>query len=403
MSAQDNVVPNHPRFSRKEIEEALWLWPNPEDAPEVPALDVLRRFASDPAQVDPDLRSQILESINCHRILARWQEESPGGLMENGDEPLPGYNLPDRVPHSSSGPSLPPKGNRCFGELWNTRTDVEIFDSEGFQKRRTAQPPLVLLASAPQSMPWADEIVRAVVASPVELWPEEMLADDEMVLTVEGMGRFVAHFWLNYPLSVSQLSVCRGALTPEDLENFEAGLQAFEEGLPISPDLGGGLPLDARQDSDVLRERERLHAFAAYLAYTADAFRAWWEADPSQPAGIGIFPSHPAEASTELALAAQTKAWSPSLARWFRVEDTDLLLQIGMETDMKHCDVLVAKPDGSWSGQLDGAVIVTPRGTSNPFVRGQSRLPAEWLAHGFRLRTKDGGILRLLQCTNEDK
>lgn len=268
----------------KKLSEAIRLWPHPDEAPEVPPESVLRSFLADPGSVDADLAEQIRSSPNCARILESLRRQ-----------PEPAFRSEhtvffDQLRRITSGAGTkrsetnaiapceaPRRKGKRFGTVWTTRGAVELWTGERMARRFTYRPLTVVIVQEASEMPWDDTLYRAIPLTPALVWPDDWLASDELRLSLPGVDRFAAHLWLEYPVSGCQLDRCLGQLPTCECDNLKVGLAALGEGLPLTPDEGGGGLLDPERDTEILLERERLHACAAWLAATADARREWWE------------------------------------------------------------------------------------------------------------------------------
>ncbi len=402
----------------QKLSEAIRLWPRPDEAPEVPPEAVLHRFLNDPASIEPDLAAQIRSSPNCARALEtlRRQPEVKAGKqtfrffeqLRTISAAAKTDDRPGSVPWAASGQrdsavaepgglyTAPTKATRQVGSVWTTRKNVEIWTGAKMAHRFTYRPLTVALVQEAREMPWDDTLYRAIPLTPTLVWPNDWLASDELQLNLPGVDRFAAHLWLEYPVSGCQLDRCLGQLPESERENLEFGLTAYREGLPLPPDEGGGRTLEPEQDTEILLERERLHACAAWLAATADARREWWE---SRPEGSVTMPKRtcftfPREYVREQALAAATPIAAYAESE-FVLSNTGMTLLITLDTDKTNvsCSIYDSKDNPSTS--LDGAVITTPDGVSPSFKEGQTRLPLAWISQGFRFRLPNGDYISL--------
>ena len=239
MSEQDSKTDRPARLSPA-YARSLELWPDPFDAPEVPSPGILHAWKQGGIR-DADLSAQIAGSVDCGRALLVAE------LLEPESPEVAGV-LPALRPE---GPAQHPKP----GELWTTRRAVEAFvDDVPHCRRWTFSPVSVLLLNGPHAGD-DDRLWRAVAVS--SLWPEdERNASD---IPVEAAGAtFIAHRWLEYPVSESQLHACIGTVSGETLASLEKAEPVIpEESVEIA----------------------RLLAKCAFLPATADARRLqreWW-------------------------------------------------------------------------------------------------------------------------------
>lgn len=396
--------------------EAIRLWSEPDEAPEVPPETVLRRFLAAPETLTPDLVEQIRRSINCARALERLRRATvaepaafDAAFLARLRQAMPaaGSRAASGSPADAAG-APPVDGPRpAAAQIWTTGSRVEHWSGERFGWRWTFRPPTVVLVDDGREMPWDDTVFRAVPLTPEPLWPSHMVAEDEVTLAVPGAGTFVAHLWLNYPVSACQLAACLGTLPEREREVLDVGLAAVAEGLPLMPADRAGAPLDPRFDSDTLLERERLHACAAWLPATADSRREWWETRIGKYAEQPIpFPERavirwtrkrasPQPEESVTALAALDACIVPNATAVYAVATCAVTVQVTLETDGAHCAFLVLDATGTPSPALDGAVVCTPCGVSEPFQRGHARLAVRHVADGFRIRRPDGTFAEL--------
>jgi len=273
---------------RQLLSDSHRLWPNPWGAPEVPPASILQRYATGLLASHDPLSRQIQESPNCARALR---------LLEIGkeDDPLTGLV---RSPWSGEHPGLPfdslPARRRGFtaalrmdlqgrpedapdiiGQVWTTSGAVELADSEIISERQTWMPHPVLVIDEVRHTD-NDYFCRAVACSPVSLWPEDWLGPDEILVALRDGSPWIAHLWLEYPVSTSQLQGLVGSLNEESAENLQVAVGARKQGLPLTSEENAGPPLQS-EDDEILLERERLHKIAAWLCGTADARRVAWE------------------------------------------------------------------------------------------------------------------------------
>ena len=253
MSEQDSKTDRPARLSPA-YARSLELWPDPFDASEVPPPGILHAWKQGGIR-DADLSAQIGGSVDCGRAL------------------LVAELLEPESPEDDAGvlPALRPEGpaqNPKPGELWTTRRAVEAFvDGVPHCRRWTFSPVSVLLLNGPHAAA-NDRVWRAIAVS--SLWPEdERNASD---IPVEAAGAtFIAHRWLEYPVSESQLHACIGIVSGETLASLE-------KAEPVMP------------EESV--EIARLLARCAFLPATADARRLLldWQAEQAELLGLAYEP-----------------------------------------------------------------------------------------------------------------
>lgn len=255
MSKPTPASQSSPRFSREYV-ASLEYWPDPWEAPEVPPPALLSAW-EEGTVTDADLDAQVGESINCMRALQLLAL----GFMEEGVGDL-GLHLPVL---RAEGPATTPQA----GQLWTTRSAVEAFaDGVPYRRRWTFDPVSVLLLSGP-AVTENDRIWRVAVITPEGNWPEEWRGsrDRSVVAHLGGeAAAYVAHLWLEYPVSESQLHATFGEVAPGTLQ-----------AVWTAPEGEAG---SAEEDEEGRMARERLLARASFLPMTADARRAtreWWQ------------------------------------------------------------------------------------------------------------------------------
>lgn len=263
----------HPDDSHNELNRfmrSLELWPDPFDSPEVPDENILQAF-KDGNVSDIDLREQIKESIDCQRAMALLERKSGSGKSADVmalRSALIELSRKHPVPSASRFQQEPPSGKTeadllpQIGALFATSPKIEQWNGREWVHRYTFRPLDVLILDEGHSVPWGDTIFRCVACSPADLWPTELRADDESLADFGQLGGFVIHWWLNYPVSRSQLTRKISQLSRKNSTEPILPQQFPSAGPEPDPD-----------DKALWLERDQLHACAAYLGANAHARR----------------------------------------------------------------------------------------------------------------------------------
>ncbi len=164
-----------------------------------------------------------------------------------------------------------------FGQLWATKSEVEVLDGRRWTTQRIEMACDAMILEGPIETPFDDTIFRAAACTPALAWPVSWQTDRDVRVTVPGLGDYVVHLWLEYPVSQDQLAACLGNVTDADAENLEIGRVAVAEGLPLTSQERAGLPLHDKRDGDLLLELENLQERADSLDATATTRRLWVE------------------------------------------------------------------------------------------------------------------------------
>jgi hypothetical protein len=261
------------------------LWPEPELSPDVPPRRSLKMFLTSPDSLEPDLADQIRESPQCQRALDDLQaEQELLNSMPALDKTKPDYFLQRlaAVKNVFSQKDFTPtktvtvlceKPAASFGQLWTTRSEVNIWTGKRVARRWTFAPPLALLIGGPLENPRPVDLTafQAVFCSLAADWPAHRLADDEILITLPGYGEFVAHLWLNHQIADIQLEACLGKVTDRDAEILKVAIGALTKGLRLSNRQRAGLPLNPVLDAETIQRRQELQLKAACLSATLDA------------------------------------------------------------------------------------------------------------------------------------
>lgn len=252
-----------------ELMESINLWPDPSEAPEVPPYDLLKKYLNDPSSIEDDLADQIDNSPNCRRALERIRQESNDPIS---GEAISFFNELRSI-MSESGVK---KTKKCFapinnnptfrfGSAWTTRSEVKMRVGNDIVKRWTFMPMDVILLDNGVEI-GSDKIYRAVAISKFELWKDNV-AEDEVIIKIPKMGLYVAHLWLNYPVSEEQLFHNLGELSSVEKKAFKNACKQYGNDEDV---IGAGqkYPL---LDYELRQERKRLHQKASWLSACADA------------------------------------------------------------------------------------------------------------------------------------
>ncbi len=376
--------------------EALKVWPDPTLAPEVPPEFVLQQYLKNPKALSPELTKQISEDINCLRELARLRASASDKTLPEADFV---QKLKDSLPETSGKiktnqiepllmEDFPCPGS---GQIWTTTSRVESLDRGKSVWRWTFHPQLVLLLSAPKDHPWGDTTHRVVPVTPIEVWPEEMLGDDEMIIALPKFGKYAVHLWLAGDTSAWQLENYLGELPESELEAVVQELEALcSGGEPVDRSMLG-IPLDPELDHEVMIERQRQQWRCSWLWATAECRKQ-----------MGLIPERispttlPFSLNEERSLAAANNDMTPLMEATYTVEGMDVKMKTVTSCDGKHWCFQIFDRHGNISRILDGAVLSTSGGASSPFRKGQTMMAVAKLRKGFRLRTIDDNMLTIL-------
>ena len=298
------------------LANAIRLWPEPDEAPEVPPRQVLERYLKDPDATDADLSAQIRESINCRRMLERLKlEQGPHPILSKTKtlKPLEQaffLRLANKFPVSTS--SAPAKARPAgmavdqsrasVGQIWTTRSEVCRWTNGQMRRRWTFLPQDIVIVAPPQELAW-DTVFHAVAATPAELWPGDWLVDGDIRAVLADGAAHILHLWLNKTVSIYQFGQCLGVLNQDSAESLRAGTRAAAGKSAVKQRQDAC----ARSNADALFERERLRARAEWLSATADARREWYESICELPGNTRRFLGAPEITEPLLSLAAGTR------------------------------------------------------------------------------------------------
>ncbi len=267
----------------READRLRALWGDPFAAPDMPPRTLLRQWLqTPPAEREPWLTAQISShplGPDAYSLLVLEPllppapplpplSEKTRALMDQA------WAERDRTPRKAAPtpPAAPARGVLCR----STET-LEYFDPDRplMQERRTWQPPDIILTAGP----WAEEggpLWRAVVATPAALWPDGLREPDDLPVTTTSGDEWIAHLWLEYPVSEAQIAAALAALDGDSLVALEQAGTALPDGLPLEDP-----EAEATRDPIIQQERDRLMARASFLSATADArrARAEWEVE----------------------------------------------------------------------------------------------------------------------------
>lgn len=286
------MKPLNPHLSATEWETALRaserLWPEPALAPEVPPEAELEKYISvGPLAFRPVwLRQQIEESAACQRALEdlRLRHRLSARAPVKSALEAAGFRISGGPASSALSPRKDQTGLILLGDLRRSSGQVFIF-SEGIRKVRQTFRPLLVAPVAGPFLEVEQEFWRVVVCTPAELWPEEHFADDEILVRSLAGCDYVAHLWLEYPMSVVQIADKVGEITSGGLDNLFLARAVRDEGIPLGfdpmPDrltvdhdeqepLIAGCRLDPVADAAIFCERQQLHECAGWLSATLD-------------------------------------------------------------------------------------------------------------------------------------
>lgn len=382
----------------EEFAEARRLWPDPLDAPEVPPEGVLRSFLKDPDAVEQDLADQIRESLNCRRALEKIE-------IEDGNHPWSDFiTAGEKTPFPDLSRLVIPKGRQvpqpvklpgtgevapCFGQVWHTSPNVKIFRDGKIIDRKTFLPPVVIIVEDGVNVGY-DTIFRAIPVSPVELWPNSWLGDDELLVKIPGLGEYAAHIWLEYPLSIEQLQGYRSILDKTEQVKLHKSLVLFREQGFVARELGGGRILEPATDDRIILERDRLQERASYLCATADAnrkYRAW--TIETKLIAILTLP--------RLKMAAASDRELP-VEYWHRVPKYEVDVRITLNEEVNIAEVEILDYTGNPSKTLDGSEIVLAGNKSVPIREGRATVRMEDLQDinkSEAIRASNGDFIQL--------
>lgn len=380
---------------------SLRLWSDPWEAPEVPDPQTLQLYLDAPTQLPPFLRKQIGNSFNCQRALDLLRADSE---QPDSPEEVEWSGIFDSIATAMSG--RPENAVRvtvesqskvdfidswAVGDIVSTQSLVEHWDGDQMSQRQTYKPCVVLLKRRCGDHPWNDTVFRAVPCSPLDFWPGSCRCEDETLLDLGPHGRWVAHNWLEYPVSAAQLAQRVCSMSFQEIENAPA--------FPFNPDLD-------EPDAPGRLERERLLAIASFLGSTAHARRLQWEAtqdrDLSQAAGTLLtFPRLNA-ALHEFRLAAESSfdergqdtASSPVHDEFFFARESARLVCY-LSACRTKVTLMAYDNDGEPSDNLDGILLCDAHGQTLASIhKGCAEISAAVLAAGLSLRRPDGQPLQ---------
>lgn len=266
----------------KKYKRKIRMWPDPEEAPEVPPREILDAYRFDQLEgveeiwpkdelhLLQELKRQIQLSENCQVAMV-------GQEIENRPcQPM----HPRRIAHwlelLSDQPNHNDINNLEIADIFLTRKRVKVWDGEILADRWNFDPTPVVIMGINEEMPWGDQTVRGAVCSPVLDIEDVDLSDDEIMVRADDSSVWVVHLWLKFPVSTEQLHRRVGRLDESSAEDFLTAIGLIEQGLPLTEEEGAGEPLDMENELFTL-ERERFYERATWLCATVQSLREEWE------------------------------------------------------------------------------------------------------------------------------
>lgn len=331
---------------KREIRNSLELWPDPFEAPDVPGRETLRLYLESPSLLAEGLFAQISESIHCQRALEflaegdevperedTWLTTAAHDIIAHQStstpitESPPASPIPDRFPEP--------------GLLFSTKSEVDFWDGEKLTIRRTYHPLTVLILTPEITLPWKDAIFRAVACTPADFWPQDWRAEDEILISTSDGREYIAHLWLEYPVSLSQLEGLIGELSDIPLQ---------EDGsLDLTSFSSAGESLHPLLDASIFLERDRLHERAAFLGATAQARRLAHEA------GASPNESPLEELLTEVSEQMGQERWLQTVAEY--EAEPPFLLAAQTQEPMTRVSVIELAELEKWAAQLEAREV----------------------------------------------
>jgi len=271
---------------RAALDASERLWPEASESPDVPSEASLVRYLEEgQARFRPKwLFDQIEESVACQRALEdlRLRRQLPPSRalerffdkygIKPGSQGAIAEQENSHVPALREQPAEPIR----IGDVRGTRGDVRVFVQDRLRPRQSFRPLPVFI----------------VPCTPAEAWPEELFADDELLLRTSA-GDYVAHLHAEHPITVRQIGGKLAELQAPSLEALLVGRAPFAEGLAFGPEpeeetarLICGVKLDPAEDAWALLKRVQLQNCATWLSATLDAFIAfdrWQQSAFRQP------------------------------------------------------------------------------------------------------------------------
>lgn len=369
---------SNPSFSPQAL-RSVELWQDPFEAPDVPPVDMLRDWLAG-KRFEPWLEAQIRGSVNCQRALAALDDEEE--VQEDVSQ-----ELLDRLLSIPVQAPLPPAASRAripgppvVGELRATRGRVEQFRQGVDTWTQTFSPVPVLLLSGPHDR-GLDRVWRAVAATEALEWPAEWRSEEDIPVQDSAGDQWIAHLWLEYPVSDSQLAGSLGAVDEPTCSRLYQLGAARPEG--DAPDLS-----EEVLESEALLMRDRLLARCAFLPMTADARLAQWEFYLSSNAAVGFVGAVvPSPGTGGLPLSVIQGRGAQFGRQIGRAIEPHLALAAKTPGALSSHAILLDEPPGGWLGPSSERRLRLGRGVhvpaESPPTEAGLRKPvfAEWDVH----------------------
>ena len=265
--------------------ESRRLWPDPYMAPDVPPHEELEAFLRNPQEPDKAwLKAQIEERVNCRRAVEERHLMKTLGFsgadVQKVPHPLPAILTSTKTAlrsaplpfdtHSGKDETVA----KAVGQIWAMTHDVWVRDSKRrLAQRRSWEPQFALLVEGPHDVSGIT-VWRAVPCSIEGTWSYDHFANDEIEVTTQKNGDWIAHLWAEHPVADSikpQLTRSVATLDEASLENLAVARSAIAEGLSLGIDERSGMLLNQNDDAEVLLARERLLFGVSWRVSTVDS------------------------------------------------------------------------------------------------------------------------------------
>jgi len=240
-------------FSLEVLANAEQLWPDPFEAPETPPRAVLLRYLAEPEALPSDLRRQIEADVNCARALELLDRRSSTKARKASPEPRLVEAREASPATVSETPSTTLVRLPLPGQIWTVRSEGLLASGNHFYNFD----PVDVILRDRITTERGHILFEAFACSPMEIWPDELVAEEDDIIDDAEGEPWCLHRWLPARISIEDLERCIAEATPPS-ERARNPPEALNDDIP----------------APLARWRERLQHRARTLSWTAEALES---------------------------------------------------------------------------------------------------------------------------------